>query len=647
MRSPCGAKTRRDDLLLPFGELPDGSIVHVDAVPGGLACGCICPGCAGRLVARKGTVKEHHFAHHGTPPCGGSYETALHKLAKQILNRELRLMLPEIAAGAGSERVVEREGGVFTFERAELEVAFAGFQPDVVLHRGDRRLLVEVLVTHPTGEEKVERIASAGLSAIEIDLSHLPRAADITLLTDEICFRAPRWWLANPRLIRAQERLEEKRRGRARVAAARAEADRQRAEAEHRRREAWLARRAKRIAAALIARPDPYAETAEERAVRVVGLGAFLDQAVPGDGCFRVPRVHWQSQVLHALVLGPMAARSYGPGPHAIDLFKVLRGADLIRPEMPAYIAPEEELALAIKVPGFVAPYAVLQGYLRRLCGLGLLLERRKRWHLTDRASAGLADIKERSERARTRTDQLKSTVARILDGLPDAERAGLTVEQWFEGSCRGDGLTPAAAVLREEGDALLRIATAIKSMLFAQGPIVTAWIGLPVREATERERQRRAAAALLEEQQARERAAAERARAAEQAARAREQRREALAAAAGRDLAESAAAWLSEPLGAGQDRTPDELAALSDDGLGRARAALAAAAEQRRRREDVAALRDQLAAAARGSGKPDHAHLFLHSANPRFGGMRPIDYCVDKQTLAAVLLLMKEVTRR
>ena len=50
-------------LHIPYG-LVDDRIVHVDDVPRGKACGARCASCDSDLVARKGEVRIHHFAHH-------------------------------------------------------------------------------------------------------------------------------------------------------------------------------------------------------------------------------------------------------------------------------------------------------------------------------------------------------------------------------------------------------------------------------------------------------------------------------------------------------------------------------------------------------------------------------------------------------
>jgi hypothetical protein len=49
---------------IPFG-LKEGILVHVSDVASGLACGCVCPECNGKLQANKGKSGKgtHYFSH--------------------------------------------------------------------------------------------------------------------------------------------------------------------------------------------------------------------------------------------------------------------------------------------------------------------------------------------------------------------------------------------------------------------------------------------------------------------------------------------------------------------------------------------------------------------------------------------------------
>lgn len=76
--------------LLKYGlDKETNSLVFIDNVPNGNACGCICPNCKYELVAKNGGLKkEHHFAHTHThtsgADCPGARMTALHMLAQEV-----------------------------------------------------------------------------------------------------------------------------------------------------------------------------------------------------------------------------------------------------------------------------------------------------------------------------------------------------------------------------------------------------------------------------------------------------------------------------------------------------------------------------------------------------------------------------------
>lgn len=88
--------------LIPFGfETKTEQLVAVDSVPSGKACGCICPCCKTPLIARKGGVKEWHFAHltRGTfnttqYSCEYSFGLSVRMMARQLISGSLQLELP-------------------------------------------------------------------------------------------------------------------------------------------------------------------------------------------------------------------------------------------------------------------------------------------------------------------------------------------------------------------------------------------------------------------------------------------------------------------------------------------------------------------------------------------------------------------------
>ena len=158
--------------------ITNGTLTHIDDVVSGLDCGCICPSCNERLIAKKGKIVKHHFAHHSNTTCEFGYETTLHLLAKEILSEWRLIKIPPVYVifpGSMKEYVLVSEEKEIFLDRVEVEVRYNSYIPDVVAYSGSRCLFIEIYVTHRVDELKRNRLKKDGISTIEIDLSTLNR----------------------------------------------------------------------------------------------------------------------------------------------------------------------------------------------------------------------------------------------------------------------------------------------------------------------------------------------------------------------------------------------------------------------------------------------------------------------------------------
>ncbi|BBH12957.1 competence protein CoiA family protein [Chromobacterium haemolyticum] len=95
---------------IPFG-LKQGRIVDISEVERGLACECVCTACGGPLIARKGEVNVHHFAHHGVPPCSEALANSISSAVDQLLREGLPFSVPihdSLAFGKSQRTPVKR-----------------------------------------------------------------------------------------------------------------------------------------------------------------------------------------------------------------------------------------------------------------------------------------------------------------------------------------------------------------------------------------------------------------------------------------------------------------------------------------------------------------------------------------------------------
>jgi competence CoiA-like predicted nuclease len=80
--------------------------VHISEVPNGNDCNCRCFCCKGDMQARQGNERVHHFKHINTEyenTCSAERcnETALHKIAKEILSENSAITLPDYSIKVG------------------------------------------------------------------------------------------------------------------------------------------------------------------------------------------------------------------------------------------------------------------------------------------------------------------------------------------------------------------------------------------------------------------------------------------------------------------------------------------------------------------------------------------------------------------
>lgn len=140
-------------------------MVCIDSVKRGLDCNCFCPKCKERLIARLGKGKRQpHFAHQKESNCQGSYMTALHRLAEQIISDEKAVMAPAY------EDIPKH---LFSFKHVEVEQRTDrnDMQPDLVgITEDDKRWHIEIRNTHEVDETKIDKIKESNITCLEIDV---------------------------------------------------------------------------------------------------------------------------------------------------------------------------------------------------------------------------------------------------------------------------------------------------------------------------------------------------------------------------------------------------------------------------------------------------------------------------------------------
>lgn len=187
------------EAMIVFGVDTAGLPVSIREARRGAQCDLACPQCAGPLIARKGDIKAHHFAHAPGSVCideEGALETQAHRFAKQAL-KGASLLLPSFNyLGEAGERVCVRS--------VSIEEGRSSIRPDLICEiawvgsstTGPRllELAVEIKVTHRVDATKAKMFAAQKLRCIEIDIASYRYCSDEQIVRAVIA-EAPRRWV--------------------------------------------------------------------------------------------------------------------------------------------------------------------------------------------------------------------------------------------------------------------------------------------------------------------------------------------------------------------------------------------------------------------------------------------------------------------
>lgn len=182
-------------MKIPFGlRISDSRMVDPTEVPNGDRCGCICPGCDASLNARQGDVNEWHFAHAKGADCANAVESALHRMAKQLIMERQQVYVPPRVMERKADGPYDEEDHIYRWrETLTAEVQAMGLvnlsdceeerkvddrRPDILARIGDTPIAIEVALTHFCDIDKLEWIKARNLTTLEIDIGLPP---EITL----------------------------------------------------------------------------------------------------------------------------------------------------------------------------------------------------------------------------------------------------------------------------------------------------------------------------------------------------------------------------------------------------------------------------------------------------------------------------------
>jgi|GEM_PF-436552 len=191
--------------------IKNGELVYIEDVENGLACECICVSCGDSLIARNnGLVKEHHFAHKSGSECVSGYETMLHHMAKEVLAKEKRFLLPDlyIAGEFNYNKFLVEVGEIIDIKDVWLETKQGAIIPDLVIEYGnDKRMFIEIKVTHAVEPEKMKIITRMGVDTIEVSIDRMEIPTISRIKDILISEKENKEWLYSERAVETIDKL--------------------------------------------------------------------------------------------------------------------------------------------------------------------------------------------------------------------------------------------------------------------------------------------------------------------------------------------------------------------------------------------------------------------------------------------------------
>ena len=144
--------------------LKEGKLVSIADVERGLKCNCTCTKCGKPLVAKKGEVKDHHFAHSVDSVCTG--DTVEHYMAKQEIAEKKYLHLPH---------PIKDTYSMTDFKTVELEkrIGDSRYIADVICpHESGKQIIIEIVATHDLDVDKWNYLVENKITSLKIDVNN-------------------------------------------------------------------------------------------------------------------------------------------------------------------------------------------------------------------------------------------------------------------------------------------------------------------------------------------------------------------------------------------------------------------------------------------------------------------------------------------
>ncbi len=138
--------------FIPFAKhIESGKLTSIEDVESGENCKCICLYCETALIAKKGEIKRHHFAHKNKKECAYGFALALHERVQQVLSNTSEIAIPEHPGYAGWI-YTERQKTKISSIRSEL--LYHKTIPTIIIQSGIGEFTLDIFCDKRIQKEK-------------------------------------------------------------------------------------------------------------------------------------------------------------------------------------------------------------------------------------------------------------------------------------------------------------------------------------------------------------------------------------------------------------------------------------------------------------------------------------------------------------
>ena len=197
-------KKKKSDRPIYFGIATEtGELLSVDNAARGRACSCICPSCGTKLLARKGEIKKHHFAHEINKECLYGAEISIYHAFYELLRKARQFFLPDAILSFHSYKKEEivNKGCLISLTDVVFYNDPIHYPPELLCYSGRNCFQVVLNIEAYYNESDYHMLMEYGkqnnIPIISVDIDDLDDLSDFSKLQPYIDTPEHKVWIYN------------------------------------------------------------------------------------------------------------------------------------------------------------------------------------------------------------------------------------------------------------------------------------------------------------------------------------------------------------------------------------------------------------------------------------------------------------------